>query len=364
MPWYKTGTAAFTNGSTAVVGTGTDWIGGASVGEAVIGPDGRFYEIATIASATTLTITPAYLGTNVTGAAYTIAPTQAYIRQLASEVAALVNQYATVANGTGQGKFPDGTVTAPGIRFTADENTGLRRLSSDTMALVAGGVDIVTISPSGIFAASLTTALNAKADLSGATFTGNAAAPRLNATTGFAISGDTTDFATGSGSVPNYGIGYLTGTSETVISGFGGVRFYTGHTLRCSLNGSGNATFAGNVTVGGGTLGYGAGSGGTVTQATSKSAAVALNKPSGQITTHNESIPAGESRSFTCFSSAVTNDPITANLLLGFGNPNSYRCEVIQTSTGGFSIRLTNISGGALAEALVIQYNIIKGSTT
>ena len=47
-------------------------------------------------------------------------------------------------------------------------------------------------------------------------------------------------------------------------------------------------------------LGYGPGAGGTVTQATSKSTAVTLNKPSGQITMHNGSLGAGASAMFNC----------------------------------------------------------------
>ena len=54
MSWYRTGTAAFTNGNTTVSGTGTAWIANASIGEGLIAPDGRIYEITAIASDTSL----------------------------------------------------------------------------------------------------------------------------------------------------------------------------------------------------------------------------------------------------------------------------------------------------------------------
>jgi len=152
MSYYKTGTIALTNGSTTVTGTGTDFITGAAVGEAVNAPDGRLYEILSIVSATGLTLGSPYLGATASGQSYSIVPTQSYIRELASQAAALVNDYAGVAAGAGEGKFADGTQAVPGIRFSADENTGVRRTGSDAVALVTGGTDRVTVSATGAVA--------------------------------------------------------------------------------------------------------------------------------------------------------------------------------------------------------------------
>lgn len=64
MAWYDTGTVSVTNGSTAVVGSGTDFISAkVQVGEAFYGPDGKIYEIAAIVSSTSLTLADNYLGT-------------------------------------------------------------------------------------------------------------------------------------------------------------------------------------------------------------------------------------------------------------------------------------------------------------
>ncbi|MGH8382640.1 MAG: pyocin knob domain-containing protein, partial [Pseudomonas sp.] len=60
MAWYKAGTVALTIGQSTVIGTGTDFAANARVGDAFRGPDGRWYEVTNIASATVLSIFPAY----------------------------------------------------------------------------------------------------------------------------------------------------------------------------------------------------------------------------------------------------------------------------------------------------------------
>ena len=108
-------------------------------------------------------------------------------------------------------------------------------------------------------------------------------------------------------------------------------------------------------------LGYGPGAGGTVTQATSKSTAVTLNKPCGRITTHNNTLAAGASVLF-----AVNNTVFEENDLLILSPVGSinYRVEPAFSSSGQFGIRLTNVTGGSLSDAVVINFAIIKGATS
>jgi hypothetical protein len=96
LSFYRTGTIALTNGSAVVTGTGTDFISGAAIGECVQAPDGTLYEILSIQSATGLTLGSVYLGATASGQSYAIVPTQSYIRDLASQAAALVNGYVAV----------------------------------------------------------------------------------------------------------------------------------------------------------------------------------------------------------------------------------------------------------------------------
>ena len=149
MPWYRSGTVNVTNNSTSVVGNGTNWTQAVEVGEAFYGPDSKVYEIANVVSDTQLTLATPYQGSTASGQSYVIIPSQSYIRELAAEAAALIANYGATMSAAGAGRFADGTVTAPGIRFTADDDTGVRRTGSNALALVAGGADRVAVTTSG-----------------------------------------------------------------------------------------------------------------------------------------------------------------------------------------------------------------------
>jgi len=61
------------------------------------------------------------------------------------------------------------------------------------------------------------------------------------ATTGFAVSTDGSTFTpSGLNAIPNYGMGYITSTSQTIISGFGGIPFYTNQAERMRIDTNGN----------------------------------------------------------------------------------------------------------------------------
>lgn len=107
-------------------------------------------------------------------------------------------------------------------------------------------------------------------------------------------------------------------------------------------------------------IGYGAGAGGTVTQSTSKSTGVTVNKPVGQITMNAASLAAGATVSFPVSNSfcaindllIVTHATISAEINYSL----NYR-----VGSGFFSVSIKNISAGALAEAVVLNFAIIKG---
>jgi hypothetical protein len=93
MPWLRLGTVSVTLNSSTVTGVGTGFAANSRVGDAFIGPDGRQYELANVASDTVISILPAYLGATVTGASYAIAPMQGYPKALADDVRSWVNTY-------------------------------------------------------------------------------------------------------------------------------------------------------------------------------------------------------------------------------------------------------------------------------
>ena len=139
MPWYNTGTVAVTNNSATVTGTGTAWADNIDAGQAFIGPDGLAYEIAAVVSATSITLASAYKGATASGQAYRIMPVQGYLRDLATQAAALVLSFATVRDGIGQGIFPVGSVGTPGFRFSGDEDTGVFRGGTNVLGIAAAG---------------------------------------------------------------------------------------------------------------------------------------------------------------------------------------------------------------------------------
>lgn len=155
MAWYKTGTISLTNGSATVTGLGTEWIANAGIGEAIYAPDGRLYEIASIVSNTSITLASNYLGATSSGQSYVIIPSQSYIRDLASQVATLVNNYGETFSNIG--KFPNGTSTSPSISFTEDTDTGFYRSAANELTMVSNGLGIIKYNPTTV---SLSTSSN------------------------------------------------------------------------------------------------------------------------------------------------------------------------------------------------------------
>ncbi|MGW8138968.1 tail fiber domain-containing protein [Sphingomonas zeae] len=147
--WYRQGSVTVTNGSNVVSGAGTDFVSNASIGDAFIGPDGRSYEIAQIVSATDLRLVSGYQAATGGGQAYTIQPTQSFARDLALAAANLLNTFAAVRDGVGRGLFGDGSAATPAIRFSADQDTGLRRPSDNVLAVTVAGKDAADFGPAG-----------------------------------------------------------------------------------------------------------------------------------------------------------------------------------------------------------------------
>ena len=122
---------------------------------------------------------------------------------------------------------------------------------------------------------------------------------------------------------------------------------------------TGNLNVSGLILSTGGTIGYSTGAGGTVTQATSKTTGVAINKPSGRITMHNAALAAGASVVFAVFNSTVAGHSILLSGEYNTVDPSSYRIELAYSGAGQFAIRVTNITAGSLSQALDINFCII-----
>lgn len=110
-------------------------------------------------------------------------------------------------------------------------------------------------------------------------------------------------------------------------------------------------------------VGYSTGAGCSVTQATSKSTGVTCNGTAGQITMSNASLAAATNISFAVTDSSVAaNDVVVLSLKSGAASPATYSFWTESVTAGTFSISLRNFTGGALSEALVFNFAIIKAS--
>lgn len=108
-------------------------------------------------------------------------------------------------------------------------------------------------------------------------------------------------------------------------------------------------------------MGYTTGAGGTVTQLTSKSTAVTLNKPTGQITMNNAALAAGIEVSFVVTNSLVVS---TDTVIVNVGGFTNYLGLCQAVVNGSFTVRLKNITAGSLSDAVLINFAIIKGATS
>jgi len=105
--------------------------------------------------------------------------------------------------------------------------------------------------------------------------------------------------------------------------------------------------------------GYVVGEGGAETQATSKSTGVTLSKKCGQITMNPAALAANTTVTFTLTNTeVVATDIIILNHVSG-GTAGAYLLNA-QAGSGSASINVRNITSGALSEAIVIGFAIIK----
>lgn len=299
---------------------------------------------------------------------------------------------------TGTYQFTDGSSAAPAISFAADTNTGIRRRANDVVTVVTGGNDAAEFNASGDFYVGSPTSMagigaarisSQGTGASGGTwalgkFGGNAVGPAFAfaKSRGTALDSYTIINANDAlGSIEFWGADGSTLILGAKIQGYNfgtpaandvraGVRIQTGSgaggavTTRLSIDDTSITatlpiTTTGSIrSTGTGGVGYGVGSGGTISQATSKSNGVTLNKASGRITTNAAALAAGVSVEFTLTNSEIG---IEDHVGVTVQSPVSkYTVSVVGTTAGTCIIRLTNYTGGSLSEAVLINFAVVK----
>jgi hypothetical protein len=150
------------------------------------------------------------------------------------------------------------------------------------------------------------------------------------------------------------------------LVGPGGAYFsppLTGSTIdNTVIGGTTPAAVTGTTVYASAEIGYNASAQGTVTQATSKSTGVTLNKSAGQITMNNASLAAGTTVLFTLTNSTLSaKDVLIVNVGSG-GTSGAYWPYVANVAAGTAVIGVYNNTASPLAEAIVINYAIIHGA--
>lgn len=112
-----------------------------------------------------------------------------------------------------------------------------------------------------------------------------------------------------------------------------------------------------------GGMGYPSGSGGTVSQLTSKSTGVTLDKLCGQVTLFAAALAGGAKVSFVVSNAKVVLGDVPVACVASGGTANAYRASVTAVATGSFTVTVENITAGSLSEAPVVTFTVTKAVT-
>jgi hypothetical protein len=108
-----------------------------------------------------------------------------------------------------------------------------------------------------------------------------------------------------------------------------------------------------------GVLGYGSGSGGTVVQATSKSTAVTLNRPTGLIVMHAAALAANTSVTFTFNNTCLDSPDMLIVLHVEAGTAGAYTITAFVTGVGTADITVRNVTAGSLSQGIYLQFAVL-----
>lgn len=127
-----------------------------------------------------------------------------------------------------------------------------------------------------------------------------------------------------------------------------------------------NTGVSGNILSLSGIIGYSTGAGATVTQLTSKTTSVTLNKPNGVIVMHNENMTPGQEIFFSCNNSLISENSFVGITLVNSSTTgaNQYNIRVLSVAPGTVIISVKNISAATLGESIRLQLVVIRGSSS
>lgn len=285
-----TGTVTVTSGSTAVTGSGTNWVASGIAGGTLF-VNGGAYPIASVNSNTSLTLAIAYVGTTQSGRPYAIAVEQAVLAQTtanANRLADLLDQInplgtytsfssSLMANanadawraGLGLGTMATqnasavaitggtiqinaGTVGAPSLARTGDIDTGFWFPEPGAIALSSNGTEVLRTTSANALGVGVT-APTCRVDIAALTTSAPGLRVAGGGTKGTAVA-QNGDIRVGAGGTADGYMAYNWGAGATVIgnswnSASGNLLLETrnGSVQNLALYGTGGARFGGTV---------------------------------------------------------------------------------------------------------------------
>lgn len=149
----------------------------------------------------------------------------------------------------------------------------------------------------------------------------------------------------------------------------GTIRIYDGANGNITLTPNGTGSVVATKLEATTSIGYPTGTGGTVTQLTSRTTGVTLDKITGQITLFAAAITGHEADEFTLTNSTIgANDVVVVSIKSGCtaGTRKYYQVSVVETAAGSCIISVGNIDNATIPAAgtdtPVLQFAVIKGA--
>ena len=285
-----------------------------------------------------------------------------------NSTATTMNGYATSASSSAT------TATTKAGEASTSASEALTYKNQASTSATAAATSAASLTPSGILTAIKTvdgTGSGLDADLLG----GVASTGYMKKTTDNTI---TQSILFNNGTIDSNGFAFISNTGATPsqdinVDMYNGIlRIFRNNGVQPFSIGGDNTLWADNGISGTGKiltsttpLGYSTSSlgGGTVTQATSKTTDVTLNKLCGKIVLYNSTLASKAEATFNFLNSLITEyDTVELTPIFIAGVSSQYTIEVNGIANGLVRLRLTNISLLNLSDSYAFNYLIIKGA--